>query len=116
MCRFLVNPPTHEGPHIDDTVCLRFLSAVYPNVQDPDAVEVTADDLKRLQQEEFLNDNIIDMWLKKVIHGVGKHLDVSHVTPVCHVYYPMSCDTIGKSRATPNFDYRRAIPISFPRS
>jgi hypothetical protein len=56
------------------------------------------------------------MWLKKVIHGVGKHLDVSHVTPVCHVYYPMSCDTIGKSRATPNFDYRRAIPISFPRS
>jgi Ulp1 family protease len=33
-------------------------------------VEVTSDDLRRLQQEEFLNDTVIDLWLKKMSLGL----------------------------------------------
>ena len=39
---------------------------MYPTPSDPEAVEIGAHDLRFLEPNEFLNDNVIDMYLLKI--------------------------------------------------
>jgi len=53
-------------------------------------VEVTADDLRRLQQEEFLNDTVIDVWLKKMTLELVRPIRVrfaSSAFPLFHLFH-----------------------------
>lgn len=46
-------------------------AALYPPEGDPHAVEVSAADLSHLQPSEFLNDTVIDLYLKKLLRVRG---------------------------------------------
>lgn len=50
--------------HIGICLCLQGLYCVYPPNQKFDVVEVTEHDLARLDDEEFLNDTVIDFFIK----------------------------------------------------
>lgn len=45
------------------------LKALYPREGGPGAVEVTPSDLARLDPDEFLNDTIIDFYMKCAPHS-----------------------------------------------
>ena len=61
------HPPTHTHPHPHThtpTHPPQALRALYPPGGGPGAVELVADDVEHLQEEEFLNDTSIDFWLR----------------------------------------------------
>ena len=66
--------PLPEGP---DCCCgMQGLRAVYPKPGSKGAVEVLPADLARLDEGEFLNDTIIDFWMRSAL------ITFSHVRPM----------------------------------
>ena len=44
------------------------MKALYPQAGGPDSIQIVASDLSRLDPDEFLNDTIIDFFMKSVLH------------------------------------------------
>jgi hypothetical protein len=78
------------------------VTALYPGPSDANAVEVTADDLRRLQPEEFLNDTVIDVWLKKMTLELVWHLSIPISLPFPSRNTKMCLVAPCHSRATTN--------------
>mmetsp|Transcript_32464 Transcript_32464/g.91996 ORF Transcript_32464/g.91996 Transcript_32464/m.91996 type:complete len:1169 (+) Transcript_32464:431-3937(+) len=60
---------------------LKGLEAVFPPEGGHDSIPVFADDLMRLQPEEFLNDNVIDFYMKRLWHMLDPELKAR-----CHFF------------------------------
>lgn len=68
--------PNHTCPALPPLPCLpplppQGLKCLYPPGGGPGAVEVTHLDLPRLDADEFLNDTVIDFYLRWVCGGAG---------------------------------------------
>ena len=61
-------------------------AALYPPVGDTHAVEVSAADLFHLQPSEFLNDTVIDLYLKKL-----ERVRVTCIPLFMHALHSMRC-------------------------
>ena len=48
----------------EQQVCLQGLKALFPSCGGPGAVEITPADMARLEPDEFLNDTIIDFFMR----------------------------------------------------